>query len=81
MQSHPPETVTASEIGDHAFCAEAARLRHQGHESANRHQLDRGTANHASAANAEVIAGGSIALGKLLVIVAVLGALWAIFWR
>lgn len=72
------ETVTASEIGDYVFCAESARLRHIGHESANQPQLERGTADHARAATIERAAGGSIALGRLLLAMAVLGALaWA----
>jgi hypothetical protein len=75
-----PDTVTASEIGDYVFCAETWRLAQLGHESANQPQRKGGTTHHAYKATAERVAGGSIALGRILVIIALLAlaALWAL---
>ena len=40
------ETVTASDIGEWAFCPESLRLRELGHPSANQPRFDAGTAHH-----------------------------------
>lgn len=71
------DTVTASEIGDYVFCAEAWRLRQVGTPSANRAEQEAGTGHHAAKATAERVAGGSIAAGRLLICLALLAlAAW-----
>ena len=75
------ETVTASEIASWVYCPESFRLASIGHESTNQSARDAGTAHHAHKATAEVVAGGSIALGRILIIVAVLALLAALLWR
>lgn len=67
-----PDTVTASEIADFVYCPEAWRLARTGHESANRDVQEAGTAHHAAKATAETLAGGSITVGRLLIVVALL---------
>jgi hypothetical protein len=68
--------VTASEAASYVFCAEAWRLEHGlGLESGNREDLDAWTRHHARKAVAERVAGGSIGLGRALVVLAVLGVL------
>ncbi len=76
-----PDTVTASELGDYEFCPEAARLARRGYTSANQPARDAGTTHHQRKATAEVIAGGSIGLGKLLVVVAFLIIVGVLLWR
>lgn len=80
MRDHPPETVTASEIASFVFCPEAWRLAEIGHLSANQPERDRGTVHHADKATAERVAGGSIALGRILILFALLAlaVLWAL---
>jgi hypothetical protein len=82
MRPHerPPETVTASEIANWVFCAEAWRLDALGLPSGNQPELAAGTRHHAHKATAERVAGGSIALGRILIIVALLALalLWAL---
>ncbi len=58
-----PDTVTASEIAEFVYCPEAWRLAQLGHGAANQPAQDEGTAHHAEKANAERVAGGSIAIG------------------
>ena len=74
-----PDTVTASEIADFVYCGESWRLAQTGHQSANRDVQQAGTVHHTGKATAERIAGGSIALGRLLIAAALigLGVLWA----
>ena len=69
------QTVTASEIADFVFCPEAWRLAQTGHPSANRPRLDSGSIHHTRKATAERVAGGSIALGRILITVALLALL------
>jgi hypothetical protein len=80
MRHHQPETVTASEIADYVYCPEAWRLSAAGAPSANRPERDAGTIHHARKAAAEITAGHSIAIGRILIIVALLAlaALWAL---
>jgi hypothetical protein len=75
----PPETVTASEIGEWAFCPEALRLRLTGVPSANQPERDAGIDHHSRKAGAEVTAGLSIAIGRILIVIALLAlaVLWA----
>jgi hypothetical protein len=75
------ETVTASEIGDYVYCPEAWRLAQLGHESANHSVQRAGTSHHARKAAAERIAGGLIAVGRILIVAALLALLLAYLWR
>jgi hypothetical protein len=80
MRDAQPETVTASEIADCVYCPEAWRLSATGAPPANRPERDAGTIHHARKAAAEVTAGRSIAIGRILILIAVLALamLWAI---
>ena len=71
------DTVTASEIADFVFCPESWRLRQVGTPSANRVEQDAGTTHHTAKATAERVAGGSIALGRALIALALMAlAAW-----
>jgi hypothetical protein len=72
MRDDQPETVTASEIADYVYCPEAWRLSATGATPANRLERDAGTYRHARKAAAEVTAGRSIAIGRILILIAVL---------
>ena len=77
------DLVTAAEIACWAYCPEQWRLQYgQGLPPANRAALDAGTRHHEQKAVAEQVAGGSIGLGRLLVVVGlvVLLLLWLV-WR
>jgi hypothetical protein len=77
MPRHNPDTVTATEIANHVFCAESGRLTLLGHQSANGTVQVAGTIHHSRKATAERVAGGSIALGRILIVVALLAlAAW-----
>jgi hypothetical protein len=80
-QDQPPETVTASEIDNWVYCPESWRLSALGHEAINQPARDAGTTHHDEKATAEVIAGGSIAVGWWLIIAAliILGLLCVTF--
>jgi CRISPR/Cas system-associated exonuclease Cas4 (RecB family) len=80
MRDDQPETVTASEIAEYVYCPEAWRLSATGAPSANRPERDAGTIHHARKAAAEVTAGRSIAIGRILILIALLALamLWAI---
>jgi len=75
------DTVTASEIAAWVYCPESWRLAQLGHESANRQAQDAGTVHHTAKATAERVAGGSIALGRILIAVSLLALLAAVLWR
>jgi hypothetical protein len=79
-----PELVSASEIAAFVYCPEQWRLEHGlGLEPGNRAALAAGTRHHEQKAVAEQIAGGSIAMGRFLAIVAalmLLALLWLV-WR
>jgi hypothetical protein len=72
------KAVTASEIAEFVYCPEALRLTLLGHEPANQPVRDAGTTHHTRKARAERVAGDSIALGRWLVIAALilLGSAW-----
>lgn len=76
--------ISAEEMACFAYCPEQWRLRYGlGLPPANRVVLDAGTRHHERKAVAERIAGGSISLGKALVLAAALllaGLLW-LAWR
>lgn len=77
------EMVTASEIAAFVYCREAWRLEHGlGLEAGNQAALDAGERHHARKASAERIAGGAVAIGRLVAVVAVvvLLLLWML-WR
>jgi hypothetical protein len=77
----PKDLISAAEIACYAYCNEQWRLEYAlGLESANRAARDAGTRHHAEKATAERIAGGSITLGRILLLLAVLGLLaaWAV---
>jgi hypothetical protein len=76
-----PDTVTASEIGNFVFCQESWRLAQLGHRSANQAIQRAGTSHHAWKAAAERIAGGLIAVGRMLIVAALLALLLAYLWR
>jgi hypothetical protein len=73
------DLVSASEIAAFVYCAEAWRLEHG---LGNRQALDLGDRHHARKAAAERIAGGSIGIGRMLIVVALaaLLPLWLV-WR
>ena len=70
--AHHPDPVTASEIASWVYCPEQWRLAALGHESTNQPARDAGTVHHAWKATAERVAGGSIVLGRVMVVIALL---------
>jgi hypothetical protein len=76
----PPETVTASEIANWVYCPEAWRLDALGLPSGNQPERAAGIRHHAHKATAERVAGSSIALGRILIVLALLALvlLWAL---
>ena len=67
------QLVTATEIAAFVYCPEQWRLEHgQGLEPGNRAVLDAGDRHHARKAVAERVAGGSITIGRLVAVLAVL---------
>ena len=79
-RTRPPDTVTATEIASWVYCPEQWRLEHGlGLPPANREERTAGTRHHARKATVERVAGGSIALGRLLLFFALLAlaVLWA----
>jgi hypothetical protein len=76
-RQRPDDLITATEIAAFAYCPEQWRLQHGlGLEPANRKELAAGTRHHARKAVAERLAGGAIALGRVLLVLAVLATLW-----
>jgi hypothetical protein len=78
-----PEMVTAAEIACWAYCPEQWRFQYGlGLEPGNRAVLDAGTRHHERKAVAEQVAGGSIGIGRVLIVVCVLLLLlpWLV-WR
>ncbi|MGA2706587.1 MAG: hypothetical protein ABSH35_36720 [Isosphaeraceae bacterium] len=66
------DLVTASEIAAFVYCPEAWRLEHAlGLEPENRAALDVGERHHAGKAVAERVAGGAVAVGRLVAVLAV----------
>lgn len=75
------EMVSASEIGQFVYCAEAWRLKHGlGLTPGNRAARAAGDRHHGRKAVVERVAGGAIGLGRVLVVLAVLGLflLWVL---
>jgi hypothetical protein len=72
-------TVTASEIASWVYCPESWRLKALGHESANQVARDEGTVRHGQMDAVERVARASIAIGRILIIVALV-ALAALWW-
>jgi hypothetical protein len=76
-----PELVAAAEISCWVYCPEQWRLEHgQGLPPANRGIMDAGTQYHQRKAAAEVVAGGSITLGRFLAVLAAV-VLLLLLWR
>lgn len=76
------DVVTASEIAAFVYCPEQWQLEFGlGLEPENRAALYAGTRHHAWKAVAERIAGGSITLGLVLIVLASLGLLLLWLWR
>ena len=69
-----PDPVTASEIASWVYCPEQWRLAALGHKSTNQAAQDAGIAHHHQKATAERLAGRSIALGRVLIVLALLAA-------
>jgi hypothetical protein len=85
-QRRSPESgqalISATEIACWAYCPEQWRLEHGlGLTPSNRATTYAGTRHHERKAVAERVAGGSIALGRLLVIVALVLLLFSLVWR
>jgi hypothetical protein len=78
VDNRPLETATASEIANWVYCPEAWRLDALGLESANQEERTTGTRHHAHKATAERLAGGAIAFGRVLILVALLAL--AVLW-
>jgi hypothetical protein len=75
------DLVTAAEIACWAYCPEQWRLQYgQGLPPANRASIDAGTQHHEQQAAAELVAGGSITLGRFLAVVAAV-VLLLLLWR
>jgi hypothetical protein len=73
-----PDTVTASELADFVYCPESWRLATLGHQSANQSIQVAGTKHHRWQAIVERIAGGLVAVGRLMIALALLAlAAWA----
>ena len=74
--------VTAAEVASFVFCAEAWRLEHGlGLEPGNQAVRDAGNRHHARKAVAERLAGWALGLGRLLVVLALLGLLLWVLTR
>jgi hypothetical protein len=79
---HSSDLITAQEIACWAYCPEQWRLQYgQRLPPANQAAMDAGTRHHEQKAVVEQVAGGSIALGRLLAILAVVVLLVVLWWR
>ena len=77
----PDDLISASEIASFAYCPEQWRLQYgQGMPSENRAAIAAGERHHAGKAAAERVAGSSIALGRILAVVAFLVLLLLLWW-
>jgi hypothetical protein len=75
------DLISAAEIASFVYCPEQWRLESGlGLEPGNRAAIDAGNRHHARKAVAERVAGGSLAVGRVLVVLAVLGLflLWVL---
>ena len=75
------DLISADELACFAYCPEQWRLQHGlGLPPANRTELEAGTRHHRRKAVAERVAGGSINVGEMLVIAAllILALLWLV---
>jgi hypothetical protein len=74
--------ISAKEIACFAYCPEQWRLEYGlGLKPENRAAIAAGNRHHAAKASAERVAGGSLALGRLLIVVALLGLLFWVLTR
>jgi hypothetical protein len=76
------DLVTAEEVACFAYCPEQWRLQHRlGFHSANQEALNAGVRHHTRKAVAERLAVGSMMLGRVLVVIALLVlALLSLLW-
>jgi hypothetical protein len=75
------DLVSATEIASFVYCAEAWRLEHGlGLEPGNRQARDAGDRLHAGKAAAERVAGGAVAVGRLLAVLAAVVLLLLLWW-
>jgi hypothetical protein len=73
--------VTAAEVANFVYCAEAWRLEHGlGLTPGNRAALKAGTRHHQRKAAAERVAGGAIGLGWILAVLAAVALLLLLWW-
>jgi len=76
------DLITAQEIACWAYCPEQWRLQYgQGLRPANQAELNAGTRHHEQKAVVERVAGGSIAVGRILAVLAVVMLLFILWWR
>ena len=81
-RQRPNDLISAVELATFVYCPEEWRLQYgQGLSPENQAALDAGTRHHARKALAERVAGGSIALGRLLIALAVVVLLLWLWWR
>ncbi len=74
--------ISAAEMACWAYCPEQWRLQYgQGLSAANQAELDAGTRHHEQKAGGERVAGGSIAVGRILAVLAVVVLLLVLWWR
>jgi hypothetical protein len=80
-RQRPDDLITAQELASFAYCPEQWRLQHGlGLEPGNRQALAAGSRHHDRKAVAERIAGGSITLGRFLIVLAAV-VLLLLLWR
>ena len=78
----PKDLISATEIASFVYCPESWRLEYGlGLEPENRAALEAGTRHHERKAAVERVAGGSIAIGRILAAVALLVLLLLLWWR
>jgi hypothetical protein len=79
-RQRPDDLISASEIASFAFCPEAWRLEYGlGLPAANQAARRAGVTHHARKATAERVAGGAIAVGLVVAMIALLGLLLLIW--
>jgi hypothetical protein len=77
----PDDIVTAAEIAAFVYCAEQWRLEYGlGLEPGNRAVMNAGTRHHGRTATAERVAGGAVAVGRFLAVIATVALLLLVWW-
>ncbi len=81
-RQRPNDLISAEELACWTYCPEQWRLQNgQGLPAENQAALDAGTRHHERKAVAERVAGGSIALGRFLIVLAIVLPLLWLWWR